>query len=584
MQNSVANPAAVKYPSVVHLGTRTSQLALWQTNHVVAELQRHWPQLQCELIHHVTQGDKRLDRPLPEIGGKGLFTAELEEALRQGEIDLAVHSLKDLPVEYPADLLIGAILSREDTRDVLVAREGWTLTTLPLGAIVGTSSLRRQAQLLATRPDLDVRSIRGNVDTRLRKVLTGEYHAAVMAGAGLSRLGLTEHITQWIAPDVMLSAPGQGALAVQCRADDTAIQALLAAIHDADAAATTTAERHLLFRLGGGCSAPIGAWAQIRHGQIDLRARIASVDGRRVFDASGVGSDPYALAVDVAESLVSQGAQRALRREIAADAPTLAGKRVVVTRPPGASASGAAELPEGDFAAQLQRLGAETIVVPAIQLVPAQDLSALHDSLAQLDKYDWVVFTSPNAVAFFWSQAMARKEPLQWATIKIAAVGSATQHALQAHGLHVDAVPKKFLGTEIVAALGNVTGQRILLPRSGQGGRELPVALREQGALVDDIALYSPVPAPIDEAARTTLAHGVDVVTFASGSAVRAFADALRDDARFTDFWSKVVVACIGPTTAEVARSIGLSVHVVAEEHNAAGLAAALVTYYHPGA
>jgi hydroxymethylbilane synthase len=314
MQNAVAYQAEVNTPlSTLRLGTRTSQLALWQTNHVVAQLQHHFPQLQCQLIHLITQGDKRLDRPLPEIGGKGLFTAELEEALRQHEIDIAVHSLKDLPVEDPADLIIGAILSREDTRDVLVARQGWTLATLPQGAIVGTSSLRRQAQLLAARPDLDVRSIRGNVDTRLRKVLSGEYHAAVMAGAGLARLGLTEHISEWLAPDIMLSAPGQGALAVQCRANDPAVHSLLAAIADPEAAATTTAERQLLLRLGGGCSAPVGAWAQVQGSEILLRARVASVDGTHVFDASARGPNPHRVAHEAADALLKQGALDALR-------------------------------------------------------------------------------------------------------------------------------------------------------------------------------------------------------------------------------------------------------------------------------
>jgi hydroxymethylbilane synthase len=312
MQSSVANQASVNLSTTLRLGTRTSQLALWQTNYVVAQLQQHWPNLQCELIHLVTQGDKRLDRPLPEIGGKGLFTAELEEALRQGEIDLAVHSLKDLPVEDPTDLVIGAILSREDTRDVLVARELWTLATLPQGAIVGTSSLRRQAQLLALRPDLQVRSIRGNVDTRLRKVLSGEYDAAVMAGAGLTRLGLTAHITEWIAPEIMLPAPGQGALAVQCRADDATVHRLLAPVNDSQAVATTTAERQLLYRLGGGCSAPIGAWAQVKDGQIELRARIASVDGRKVFDVAAAGSDAHLIARQAADSLLAQGAQEML--------------------------------------------------------------------------------------------------------------------------------------------------------------------------------------------------------------------------------------------------------------------------------
>src|SRR5690606_24454781 len=179
---------------VIRIGTRKSPLALWQSRHVAALIEAAWPDVRCELHHVVTQGDMRIDRPLPEIGGKGLFTAELEEALRQGDIDLAVHSLKDLPVENAPGVLIGAILSREDTRDVMVARSGWKLATLPEGAIVGTSSLRRQAQLLAARPDLDVRPIRGNVDTRLRKVLEGEYDAAVMAAAGFVRLGFVEHI------------------------------------------------------------------------------------------------------------------------------------------------------------------------------------------------------------------------------------------------------------------------------------------------------------------------------------------------------------------------------------------------------
>jgi len=180
----MANLAPTSQQLRVRLGTRTSQLAMWQTNHVVEQLKRHWPDLQCVLVPIVTQGDKRLDRPLPEIGGKGLFTAELEDALRSEEIDLAVHSLKDLPVEEPDGLTLGAILSREDPRDVVVARKGVTLASLPSGAIVGTSSLRRQAQLLSLRPDLEVRSIRGNVDTRVRKVMAGEYTAAVMAGAG----------------------------------------------------------------------------------------------------------------------------------------------------------------------------------------------------------------------------------------------------------------------------------------------------------------------------------------------------------------------------------------------------------------
>jgi hydroxymethylbilane synthase len=574
MQTSVANQA-FSLPTALRLGTRTSKLALWQTNHVVEQLKRHWPDLQYEVIHHVTQGDKRLDRPLPEIGGKGLFTAELEEALLAGEIDLAVHSLKDLPVEESGDLMIGAILSREDTRDVLVAREAWTLATLPHGAVVGTSSLRRQAQLLAARPDLIVRSIRGNVDTRIRKVLDGEYDAAVLAGAGITRLGLTRHITQWLEPELMLPAPGQGALAVQCRANDAGVRALLAPIHDAIAAATTTAERQLLLRLGGGCSAPIGAWAQSDGIQIDLRARIASTDGRQVFNASARGSDPVQVAEEAARSLLAQGAHVALNRLSSPAKLPLQGKRVVITRPTLQEGHDS-----GDFAARLQEVGANVLEIPAIQLVPSADSSALEVALSKLAVYDWVIFTSANGVNAFFLNPKATDEQMDWRSTRIAAVGPATQSALQARGYSVDAMPEQYIGSEIVTQLGDLSGKRVLLPRSAWGGRELPEALAERGATVDEVALYMPVELLLDAKAREELFAGVDVVTFASGSAVRAFANALRDEPHLANFWSGVTVACIGPTTAEVASNLGLPVHVVATEHTVAGLVAALVAYF----
>jgi hydroxymethylbilane synthase len=576
MQKSVANQAVFNSSMPLRLGTRTSQLALWQTNYVISQLQSHWPQVACELVHMVTQGDRRLDRPLPEIGGKGLFTAELEEALRQGEIDLAVHSLKDLPVEDSPGLMLGAILSREDTRDVLIAREGWTLATLPEGAVVGTSSLRRQAQLLALRPDLDVRPIRGNVDTRLRKVLNGAYHAAVMAGAGFLRLGLTEYITEWLPPTLIMPAPGQGALAIQCRADDERVKRLLSAIHDPDTAAATKAERQVLWRLGGGCSAPVGAWAQRVGDQFELQARVATVDGQHVFNAIATGSDPYQLADRVAGSLLGQGAHIALNREARIESLPLAGKRVVVTR---------AAAQADDLSTQLRSAGAEPIEIPMIQIVPVDNTAVLDAAIKKFMDYDWIIFTSPNAVELFYSHLENVNLLGNDSIPKIAAVGPATQKALQAHGSRVDAMPAHYLGTEIVATLGDIQNTRILLPRSAQGGRELPDALAKEGATVEEIALYTPAPATLDEAAIVALTSGVDAVTFASGSAVSAFVAALRNDHRLDEqlaasFWSSVTVACIGPTTADVARSEGLTVHVVASEHTIPGLVAALVNYY----
>ena len=294
--------------STLTLGSRTSQLALWQSNHVMAALQEAWPGLVCTIEPFVTQGDKTLDRPLPEIGGKGLFTLELEEGLREKRIDLAVHSLKDLPVDDAPGLTVGAILGRADVRDVMVAKGGRSLVDLPAGALVGTSSLRRQAQLLAVRPDLTVRSIRGNVETRIHKALHGEYDATLLAGAGITRLGLGENISQWLPLELMLPAPGQGALAVQCRADDEATRALLAAIHNPEVAQAITAERAFLAGLGGGCSVPVGAYATVENGAIHLRGLVAAADGSRIIRVQGSGSSALELGARLAEEAKSQGA------------------------------------------------------------------------------------------------------------------------------------------------------------------------------------------------------------------------------------------------------------------------------------
>ncbi len=260
--------------------TRPSALARWQTARVIQLLQAVHPELKCSEHVIMTRGDHLLDRPLPEIGGKGLFTGELENALLSGEVHAAVHSLKDLPVEDTPGIVIAAIPEREAVHDVLVSAGGQTLSGLPEGAHVGTCSLRRTAQLLARRPDLTILPLRGNVDSRLRKVLNGEYDAIVLAKAGLTRLGLQEHISEVFPLEIMLPAPGQGALAVQCRTEDTETLALLAAIHDPLTAAAIGAERAFLSSLGGGCSLPIAAFAEKNDGTIILTGAVLSADGQ----------------------------------------------------------------------------------------------------------------------------------------------------------------------------------------------------------------------------------------------------------------------------------------------------------------
>jgi hydroxymethylbilane synthase len=295
------------------IGSRTSRLAMWQTRTIIDQLLQAWPGLDCQVEPFVTKGDKTLDQPLPQIGGKGLFTLELEQALLDGRIHLAVHSLKDLPVEDADGLTLGAIVGRADVRDVLITANGGTLGSLPLEAVVGTSSLRRQAQLLYARPDLRVRSIRGNVETRIRKVTDvsgeeGQYDATILAAAGVTRLELDQHIAQWLPLDVMLPAPGQGALGVQCRAGDEDTIKLLSAIHQPAVAATVTAERSFLYHLGGGCATPVAAYATQEENGLHLTGLVAALSGGKQIHVTGHGADGWELGARLAQEALAQGA------------------------------------------------------------------------------------------------------------------------------------------------------------------------------------------------------------------------------------------------------------------------------------
>jgi len=298
--------------------TRPSALARWQTQWVISALQEAHPELTCEEKVITTQGDKVLDKPLPEIGGKGLFTQELEGELLSGAVHCAVHSLKDLPVENPEGLTIGCIPARAEIRDALISKDGYTLETLPPGSIVGTSSLRRAAQILSARPDVTTASLRGNVDTRLHKALEGQYEAIILAGAGLTRLGLEEHVTQWLSLDVMLPAPGQGALAVQCRADDEETLSLLSILEDVPTRSAVTAERQFLLGLGGGCAVPVAAYADVSRDGLDisLTGLLESTDGKQIIKVVGGGNEPIELGRKLSQEALEQGAAEILQLEI----------------------------------------------------------------------------------------------------------------------------------------------------------------------------------------------------------------------------------------------------------------------------
>jgi len=291
-------------------GTRGSTLALWQTRQVADRLQAASPGLEVQIRIIRTRGDAVADRPLSQVGGKGLFVTEIEDALAAGEIDLAVHSLKDMPTEQPEGLVLGAILERADARDALVVRGGaGDLWSLPAGARVGTSSLRRQAQLLAARPDLQTLDLRGNVDTRLRKLREGRYDAIVLAGAGLERLGLAGAISQILPLDVVLPAVGQGALCVEVRAGDAATRGLVAALDHAATRRAAGAERALLRRLEGGCQVPVGAYARPEGGELVLQGLVAAPDGTRLVrdEIRGPAAGAEELGTDLAGRLLAAG-------------------------------------------------------------------------------------------------------------------------------------------------------------------------------------------------------------------------------------------------------------------------------------
>lgn len=563
------------------VGTRTSRLARWQSDRVVQLLQEAWPDLQCEIRPFVTKGDKTLDKPLPEIGGKGLFTAELERALRAGEIDVAVHSLKDLPVDEAPGLTVGAVADRANAQDGLVARDGQTLDTLPPGAVVGTSSLRRRAQLLAQRPDLHVKSIRGNVGTRVRKALQGDYDAAVLAAAGLERLEMTDVVSHWLPPTLMLPAPGQAALAVQCRAGDDRVRALLASIESDGARQTTAAERRFLQALGGGCSAPIAAYATVADdGRLRLRGLIATPDGKRVIavegQSEGAGLD---AALALGERLAHEATARGATAILAALEPDLstvktvprplAGQRIVVTRPPH-------QAPE--LAERLRQLGATPILFPTIQIRPVADTGELDAAIGSLGRYDWVIFTSVNGVAIFFERLEALgHDTALFDGVRVAAIGPATGDALVENGIDVDYIPEEFVAERIAEGLGDVSGLSILLPRAAIARETLRHMLAAQGATVDEIATYRTLPAAPDGEALVAL-ESADIFTFTSSSTVRNFINLVGGRRETVRLLQGATVACIGPITAgTVQEELALQPAVVAGEYTIDGLVAAII-------
>jgi hydroxymethylbilane synthase len=300
---------------IIRIATRRSPLALWQAEHVAERLQLAFPGCKTELVKMTTQGDKILDAPLAKIGGKGLFVKELEQGMLEGFADIAVHSMKDVPVEFPDGLHLKAILSREDPSDAFVSNHYSSLHDLPTNARIGTSSLRRQCQIKEIYPEAEILSLRGNVNTRLSKLDAGEYDAIILATAGLNRLGMAERITQCLDASVSLPAIGQGAIGIECRTDDLEINQMLNTLHDKETGLCVSAERAMNARLKGGCQVPIAGFARLQGEQLFMRGLVGSPDGKVIYRAERIGhqSEAETIGTMIAEDLLAQGAGEILQ-------------------------------------------------------------------------------------------------------------------------------------------------------------------------------------------------------------------------------------------------------------------------------
>jgi hydroxymethylbilane synthase len=540
------------------LATRGSTLAMIQAQLAAEALRRRHPEHEFVPTPLPTHGDRHPTLRLSQATREGVFVKELEQALLDGHAELAVHSAKDLPTLETPGLTLAGFLPRGDARDVLISREPLTLETLPHGARIGTGSPRRAAQIAAVRPEVRLVDIRGNVDTRLRRLAEGAVDALVLAAAGLNRLGRLEPAHQLLPFELMMPAPGQGALVLQAVIGSEAAR-LAAAIDDPNTSRAVAAERALLRRLGGGCLSALGAFAQVEAGNVVLRAVVLSGDGRQVLRASALGAKDETVVTEVAARLEAQGAGTLLKK--APPPSALAGTRVMVTRADAQSAG---------LAQALEAQGATAILCPVIAI---EAIAVDPQRLKQLDAYEWVVLTSANGVDRLLE--LLRRAGARLPThIKVAAIGPETAARCRAAGIEPALIPARFIAEDLADALAGVItpGARLLLARAAGSRDVLPQRLLAMGATLDVLETYRAIPpAGLDEQLAAAIPQ-VDMVTFTSSSTVRHFAGAMTGPLP-----DRVTVACIGPITARTARDLGLRVDIIAEEYTTRGLVEAIV-------
>ena len=546
----------------IGVGTRGGALALLQTRRDCALLSAVAPHPAFEPVVVRTQGDIDKTSPLTAIGGRGVFTSDLHDALVAGAVDLAVHSAKDLPAREHDGCLI-LFPEREDPRDVVVSRHGVGLADLPPNPRVGTSSRRRALQVLAIRPDARIVELRGNVDTRLQKAAGEEYDAIVLAAAGLGRMGLQDRVTGWLDLAEFVPSPGQGALAVEVRAEASAIVGLVRAIEDPRVSLAVRCERAFLAAMGAGCTTPVGA--HVSHDAAGLR--LWAVYGETPVamvreDVPLDPGDPERHAARIAAAMVER---------FGASFGEAVRPKVLVTR---------AREQAADLVASLRQAGAEPVELPTLRFAPPDDHAPLDAALrrAAAGEYDWIAVTSANGARSVAGRlASLGMAPASLGAARIASVGEATAAALAEAGLGVDLIAGVSTAEGLAEALraAEPRPSRVLYPRSEIARDALAEGLRAHGIAVDDPVAYRTLPAEdADPETRERVAGGgIDVVTFASPSSVRNLAAMLGT----LDPIRSARIVCVGPVTAAAARDAGLPVHAVADDPGVPGMMAAVM-------
>ena len=598
--------------SALRIGSRPSRLALAQAELVRQRLSPLLPSATIEVVPIRTSGDRMTTAALAEVGGKGLFIKELEQALVQRRIDLAVHSMKDLPALLAPAFRIAAVPERADPRDALLARAGGdSLEALANGARLGTSSARRRFEALRLRPDLDVVALRGNVDTRLARLAAGDFDAIVLAMAGLMRLERGDRDAAYggVAPvplDARDFVPcgGQGALCIEALAGRPVggadeVEAALAALEDRRARLETTAERAFLAALGASCVSPVGAFARLDAATLTMRALIFSLDGaRHLSDEMSAevadGEAAAALGARLAQRMLAGGARELIGGAASLDAATakagaaegvaaeaaaptvataLRGRRVVVTR---ASEAG------GAFAVGLRALGAEVVEFPTIELVAPDSYAVVEAAIARLASFDWVIFTSASGVERMIERMGTRGvDSRALGGLKLGAIGPATAARLAAHALAATAMPTEYRAEAIVEAIGaaRIRGARILIPRAQVAREVLPEMLAAAGAREVVVApvykTVKPTNAPVERVRKLITAGTIDLVAFTSSSTVTNFCEMIGANAA-----RGLKAAAIGPITAESARAAGMEVAVQPSEYTVSALIAAIHDFF----